>query len=163
MELPRIALSMRQLVYAVALLLSSPLLVSSVCPEPSQVTLLRMLPRLNPLLFHVVSFSSKTLCQSNETRTVAASYWECYSRFRCSYRVAVIDVRCTSKDEWELTSSEAQPESAYESLSSEQTSCVKCVNATAARDYPDVPSGSLDYNETTHCLCKYTLCAQLAD
>ena len=146
---------MRQLILVLAVLLTSPLLCAcSGCDTPPSDDLLeRIISTLNESWVVVIS-ETHVLCSArdNGTKTLAVAFKPCKDEL-CLSRAAVTDVTCTSEGMWEQASVDEVPFDSYEALASGHTNCSTCVNGDSfATSYP--ASRYLDYNETTHCLCK---------
>ena len=146
--------TMRQLLCVLAVLLTSPLLCAcSECDtQPSDDLLERIISTLNASWDVEVS-NSQVLCdgKDNETMTLAVAFKPCKNE-SCDSRVVVTDVTCTSEGMWEQASVVEVLSDSYESLASGSTDCSTCVDEDTFATYPE--STFLDYNQTTHCLCK---------
>ena len=153
--------TMRQLLCVLAVLLTSPLLCAcSGCYTPPSDDLFESIISTLNASWDVETSDTQVLCDArdNGTKTLAVAFKPCGDE-SCDSRAIVTDVTCTSEEIWELASVCELPFDSYEALSSRRTDCSTCVDEDIFATYPE--SRYLDYNETTHCLCKCCGCAKI--
>ena len=143
--------TMRQLLCVLAVLLTSPLLCAcSGCDTPPSDDLFESIISTLNASWDVEISDAQVLCDARDNG-LAVAFKPCGDE-SCDSRAIVTDVTCTFEEIWEIASVSELPFDSYEALSSGCTDCSTCVDEDIFATYPE--SRFLDYNETTHCLCK---------
>ena len=136
----------------------------SECSDPSPAELVELNSSYYEEPGRMLSVQDSTiLCKSYSTVTMTlfVLYNWCNETYEteCDTFAETLDIRCTN-GEWTLTQNERLEETETYSISpSTNINCTECIDMETylSRNYRIVPLGSIEYNQTTHCLCKLIL------
>ena len=136
----------------------------SECSDPSPAELVELVSSYYEEPGRILSVQNSTiLCNSYSTRTMTLSvlYNWCNETCdtECDTFAETLDIMCTN-GEWTLTRNERLEETeTYSTSPSTNISCTECIDMETylSRNYTIYPNGSIEYNQTTHCLSKLLL------
>ena len=129
----------------------------SECSDPSPAELVELVSSYYTDPGRILSVQeSKILCNSysSGTMTLLALYNWCNET--CDTFAETLDIKCID-GEWTLTRNERLETEMYSTIPSTDINCTECIDVETylSRNYPIYPPGSIEYNQTSHCLCKY--------